>query len=443
MKKTFVLDTNVVLHTPKALESFEENNVVIPLGVLEELDNFKKYHDERGRNAREVGRALDALRAKGKLQEGVALANGGMLRVEINGSDAVLPPSLTHLKVDNSLLRVALSLKQKGEDVRFITKDINLRIKADAIGLIAEDYESNKVDIDQLYPGWSTLSVKDADLDQFYKAGKISLQGYKTEQPLYENEFLLLKSEIYEAKTALGVFKAPLNEAQALWIKDPEAWGIKPLNREQIFALNLLLNDRISLVTLVGTAGTGKTLLAIAAGLLKTMDEKKYRRVLVSRPIVPLGKDIGFLPGSKDEKLAHWMQPIFDNLEFILDKGSHLQTESEDVDGKVQYLLDTRKLEIEALTYIRGRSIPKQYLIVDEAQNLTPHEVKTIVSRAGVGTKIILTGDPYQIDNPYLDSSSNGMVVLAERFKGQEIFGHMTLNKSERSPLSALAAKML
>jgi PhoH-like ATPase len=443
VKKTFVLDTNVLLHNPRAMESFEDNNVVIPLGVIEELDAFKKAHDERGRNSREVARTLDALRAQGKLQEGVALANGGVLRVEINGTDGILPPGLSHLKVDNSILRVALSLKQKGEDVRFITKDINVRIKADALGLIAEDYETNKVNIDELYPGWTTVPVKDGDLDLFYKAGKISLESYKTEQPLYDNEFLYLKSEIHENKTALGVYKESLKEAQALWIKEPEAWGIKPLNREQMFALNLLLNDRISLVTLVGSAGTGKTLLAIAAGLLKTLDEKKYRRVLVSRPIMPLGKDIGFLPGSKDEKLAHWMQPIFDNLDFILDKGSHLSGESEDVDGKVQYLLDTHKLEIEALTYIRGRSIPKQYLIVDEAQNLTPHEVKTIVSRAGVGTKIVLTGDPYQIDNPYLDSSSNGMVVLAERFKGQEIFGHITLTKSERSPLSALAAKML
>jgi PhoH-like ATPase len=443
LKKTFVLDTNVLLHNSKALESFKDNNVVVPLGVIEELDAFKRNHDELGRSAREVARSLDKYRVNGKLTEGVALPNGGTLRVETNGSDAALPSSLSHLKMDNSILRVALSLKQRGEDVHFVSKDINVRIKADALGLIAEDYETNKVNIDELYPGWTTVTVKDSALDEFYKNGRVSLEGYPVEEPFYENEFLLLKSEIQENKTALGVYKEGLREAQALWIKDPEAWGIRGLNREQMFALNLLLNDRISLVTLVGTAGTGKTLLAIAAGLLKTLDEKKYRRVLVSRPIVPLGKDIGFLPGSKDEKLVHWMQPIFDNLEFILDKGSHLQSESEDVDGKVQYLLDTRKLEIEALTYIRGRSIPKQFLIVDEAQNLTPHEVKTIVSRAGVGTKIILTGDPYQIDNPYLDASSNGMVVLAERFKGQEIFGHMTLTKSERSPLSALAAKML
>jgi PhoH-like ATPase len=202
------------------------------------------------------------------------------------------------------------------------------------------------------------------------------------------------------------------------------------------------LNDRISMVTLVGSAGTGKTLLALAAGLLKSLDEKKYRRVLVSRPIVPLGKDIGYLPGSKDEKLMNWMQPIFDNLEFILDKG-HLQNDAEEVDDKVQYLLDSHKLELEALTYIRGRSIPKQFLIVDEAQNLTPHEIKTIVSRAGVGTKVVMTGDPYQIDNPYLDASSNGIVYLAERFKGNEMFGHITLSKSERSQLAALAAKVL
>ena len=254
--------------------------------------------------------------------------------------------------------------------------------------------------------------------------------------------FCSLKSDIHEGKTALGTYKDSLKEAQSLWFKDPEAWGIKALNREQHFALNLLLNDRIPMVTLVGSAGTGKTLLALAAGLVKALDEKKYRRVLVSRPIVPLGKDIGYLPGTKDEKLMNWMQPIFDNLEFILDKG-HLQSDTEEVDDKVQYLLDSHKLEMEALTYIRGRSIPKQFMIVDEAQNLTPHEIKTIVSRAGVGTKIMLTGDPYQIDNPYLDASSNGIVYLAERFKGNELFGHITLSKSERSPLAALAAKTL
>ncbi len=444
MTKTFVLDTNVLIHNPRSIESFADNRVVIPIGVIEELDNFKKYHDERGRSAREVGRALDNLRKKGKLQEGVALPNGGQLRIEINGASNHLPPGLSHLKIDNNILGVALSLRQKGEDVRFITKDINVRIKADALGLIAEDYESNKVNIDELYPGWVNVQVKDSDIDEFYRAGKIPMEGYlNPEEPFYENEFLLLTSDVKETKTALAVYRGALKEATALWFKDPEAWGIKALNREQHFAMNLLLNDRIPLVTLVGPAGTGKTLLAIAAGLMKTLDEKKYRRVLVSRPIMPLGKDIGFLPGSKDEKMVHWMQPIFDNLEFIMDRGAHVQSDAEDVDGKIQYLMDTHKLEIEAITYIRGRSISKQFLIVDEAQNLTPHEVKTIVSRAGVGTKIILTGDPYQIDNPYLDSSSNGMVYLAERFKGQELFGHVTLTKSERSSLAGLAAKIL
>jgi PhoH-like ATPase len=442
MKKTYVLDTNVLIHNPKAVESFEDNTVVIPLAVIEELDTFKKYQDERGRNAREVARLLDDLRKKGKLEEGVPLANGGLLRVDISGPNGNLPPSLSHMKIDNNIIGVALALKKKGENVKFITKDINVRVKADALGVASEDYESNKINIDELYPGWCALTVKDSEVDEFYKTGKLSVAAYRAETQLYENEFLLLKSDIHEGKTALGIYKESLKQAQSLWFKEPEAWGIKALNREQHFALNLLLNDRISMVTLVGSAGTGKTLLALAAGLLKTLDEKKYRRVLVSRPIVPLGKDIGYLPGTKDEKLMNWMQPIFDNLEFILDKG-HLQSDTEDVDDKVQYLLDSHKLEMEALTYIRGRSIPKQFMIVDEAQNLTPHEIKTIVSRAGVGTKIIMTGDPYQIDNPYLDASSNGIVYLAERFKGQEMFGHITLSKSERSSLAALAAKVL
>jgi PhoH-like ATPase len=442
MKKTFVLDTNVLIHNPKALESFEDNTVVVPLAVIEELDTFKKFQDERGRNAREVARMLDDLRQKGKVQEGVALPNGGVLRVETSVLNGELPSSLAHSKVDNYIVGIALALKNRGENVRFISKDINVRIKADALGLLAEDFETNKVNIDELYSGWATVTVKDAEVDEFYKSGKLSLVPYLEQNALYDNEFLLLKSDIHEGKTALAIYKDSLKQAQPLWFKEPEAWGIKALNREQHFALNLLLNDRISMVTLVGSAGTGKTLLALAAGLLKSLDEKKYRRVLVSRPIVPMGKDIGYLPGTKDEKLMNWMQPIFDNLEFILDKG-HLQSDSEDVDDKVQYLLDSHKLELEALTYIRGRSIPKQFMIIDEAQNLTPHEIKTIVSRAGVGTKIIMTGDPYQIDNPYLDASSNGIVYLAERFKGQEIFGHITLSKSERSPLAALAAKTL
>ncbi len=441
MKKTFVLDTNVLIHSPHALESFEDNTVVIPLGVIEELDTFKKYEDERGRNAREVARMLDSLRAKGKLQEGVPLPNGGVLRVDISQPNGHLPAALSHMKIDNNIIGIAISLKEKGENVKFITKDINVRIKADALGVVSEDYETNKINIDELYPGWATVVVRDSQIDDFYKSGKLSLKDF-TERPLYENEFLLLKSDIHEGKTALGIYRDGTKEAQSLWFKEPEAWGIRHLNREQLFALNLLLNDRIPMVTLVGSAGTGKTLLALAAGLLKTLDEKKYRRVLVSRPIVPMGKDIGYLPGTKDEKLMNWMQPIFDNLEFILDKG-HLQSDTEEVDDKVQYLLDSHKLEMEALTYIRGRSIPKQFMIVDEAQNLTPHEIKTIVSRAGVGTKIILTGDPYQIDNPYLDASSNGIVYLAERFKGNEMFGHITLSKSERSPLAALAAKAL
>jgi PhoH-like ATPase len=441
MKKIFVLDTNVLIHSPHSLESFEDNTVVIPLGVLEELDTFKKYEDERGRNAREVARMLDHLRAKGNLQEGIPLPNGGILKVDISSPNGHLPPALAHMKIDNNIIGIALALKEKGEPVKFITKDINLRIKADALGVVSEDYETNKVNIDELYPGWATITVKDSQVDEFYKTGKLSLKEF-TEIPLYENQFLVLKSDIHETKTALGIYREATKEAQPLWFKEPEAWGIRHLNREQLFALNLLLNDRVCMVTLVGSAGTGKTLLALAAGLLKTLDEKRYRRVLVSRPIIPMGKDIGYLPGTKDEKLMNWMQPIFDNLEFILDKG-HLQSDAEEVDDKVQYLLDSHKLEMEALTYIRGRSIPKQFMIVDEAQNLTPHEIKTIVSRAGVGTKIVLTGDPYQIDNPYLDASSNGIVYLAERFKGNEMFGHITLSKSERSPLAALAAKAL
>ncbi|MGH7740227.1 MAG: PIN domain-containing protein, partial [bacterium] len=253
MKKTFVLDTNVLIHNPKALESFEDNTVVVPLGVIEELDTFKNYQDERGRNAREVARMLDGLRQKGKLQEGVSLPNGGTVRVETSVLNGDLPPSLSHSKVDNYIVGIALALKNKGENVRFISKDINVRIKADALGLIAEDFETNKINIDELYSGWATVTVKDAEVDEFYKSGKLALNAYLDQQSFYDNEFLLLKSDIHEGKTALAIYKDSLKQAQPLWFKEPEAWGIKALNREQHFALNLLLNDRISMVTLVGS----------------------------------------------------------------------------------------------------------------------------------------------------------------------------------------------
>ncbi|NLI79221.1 MAG: PhoH family protein [Candidatus Riflebacteria bacterium] len=435
MRKTFVIDTNVLLHNHQSLFSFKDNEVVIPLGVIEELDRFKGFNDERGREARSASRELDNIRATGHLYEGVPIANGGSLQVLID-HDMEIPYGFDKNKVDNRILACALHLKKQGRNVYLISKDINARIKADALGIPTQDFETNKVHIDELYPGWREVVLPARDIELF-------LASRSMEAPdvgLYLNEFVLMKAEENENKTALAKYCGTLKKLVPLYHISARPWGVEPLNLQQKFAIELLLCNEIQLVTLVGRAGTGKTLLALACGLQKTIDEHVYRKLLVSRPIMPLGKDIGYLPGSKDEKLSHWMQPIFDNLEFVMDR---LYSNSDDVDKKIKFLIESQKVQIEAITYIRGRSIPKQFLIVDEAQNLTPHEVKTIISRAGEGTKVVLTGDPYQIDNPYLDSSSNGLNFVINRFKDKSLFGHIILHKSERSDLSALASELL
>ena len=435
--KSFVLDTNVLVHNPNALYLFNEHTVIIPLVVIEELDNLKKYMDERGRNARTSLRYLDELRHEGDLSKGVPLPNGGHLRVEL-ASGPQLPEGLDSSKVDNSILRIALMLHTKGEDVRFISKDINARVKADAIGVTAEDFENAKVDIDSLYQGWVELAVDKDTIDAFYRDKRLDSVKSLGPGPFYPNQFLLLRNRDNSGQSALGRLDDQL-ACHPLVFGEKDAWGVRALNVEQKFAMDLLLDDNVQLVTLVGTAGTGKTLLAMASGLQRVVEDKKYKKILISRPVMPLGKDIGYLPGTKEEKQRHWMQPIFDNLEFLTSQGE----DDEDATGQVDYLLETNKLEMEAVTYIRGRSLPRQFVVVDEAQNLTPHEIKTIVSRAGEGTKVIITGDPYQIDNPYLDADSNGLSFLVEKFKGQANYGHVTLTKSERSKLAALAAQIL
>jgi len=436
--KYYVLDTNVLLHDPQALFKFGDNQLIVPITVIEEIDRFKKDLNETGRNARHVSRVLDGLREKGKLVEGVPLESGGSLRVVLHTADAMrkLPTELVDDRGDNRILAVAIDLKEVGDaPVIFVTKDTNLRIKADALGLIAEDYESDKVSIEELYSGFAEVQVESTQVDLFYSQGYLDLEG-----AFLPNQYLTLVDLHNPSHTALGRYDGPMRRVQPLIRPAKEGvWGIHSRNREQQFAFDLLLNDDIQLVSLVGKAGTGKTLLAIAAGLQKSADDETYNRLLVSRPVFPLGKDLGFLPGDIEEKLAPWMQPIFDNVELLLgnvdERGKRKRGYKE--------LVDMGLLEIEALTYIRGRSIPKQYMIVDEAQNLTPHEIKTIVTRAGEGTKIVLTGDPYQIDNPYVDSSSNGLTYLVEKFKGQEISGHIILTKGERSMLAELAANLL
>ncbi len=438
MKKIYILDTNVLLHNPFALKAFDDNHIVIPIQVIEELDTFKSYNDEKGKNARMVARQLDYHRTLGSLGIGVEMKNGGIIQVAIasskhNSISAVLD---NVSKADNAILSVALKLKNDHpkKKVIFVSKDLNARIKADALGITSQDFESQKVDYDVLYKGWCKLDIDDSLIDNYYKDGGFMKKLPVGDKPPIDNEFFLFRGLSSPSKSAIGRYSGKKKAILPLNFEKQELWGIKALNLQQEFAFDLLLDDNLRLVTLVGPAGTGKTLLAIAAGLKKTVDLNKYKRLLVTRPIIPMGKDIGYLPGTKDEKLLHWMQPIFDNLRFLFG--------NEDGDKKpeerIRYLMDTNLLELEALTYIRGRSIPNQYLIVDEAQNLTPHEIKTILSRAGHGTKIVLTGDPQQIDNPYLDSNSNGLTYAVEHLKNKAIVGHVKLEKSERSSLASL-----
>lgn len=433
--KTFVLDTNVLLHDPMAMFAFMGSRTVVPLPVIEELDTFKRNNDERGRSARLVARKLDELRKRGKLSNWVELEHGGKLKVEMQVSEG-LPKSFSQHTKDNEILSCALYLKKQGENIVFISKDINLRIKAEALGLDTQDYEKEKVDVAELYRGWQEIAVAQDSIDRFYKEKALALPEAK----LVANEYVVLRNSGNPSQSALARFDLKAGHLVPLAKPDAAPWGIKPLSTEQRFAIDLLLNKDVHCVTLVGVAGSGKTLLTLAAGLHQTLEEKHFRRILVGRPVVAVGHDIGYLPGTKQEKLTNWMGAIYDNLSFLLEKPKG-SLETADMD--IQMLVEEGTLEIEAVTYLRGRSLPNLCIIIDDAQNLTPHEVKTIISRAGKGAKIILTGDPYQIDNYYLDASSNGLTNLVERFKGQPIFGHVTFTKSERSPLAALANDLL
>jgi PhoH-like ATPase len=437
LKKSFVLDTNVLLYDPQAIFRFEENDVIVPITVIEEIDRFKKDLNETGRNARQISRYLDRLRQEGHLSAGVRLPQGGMLRVELGTPSANGDSPEEGAQQDDRILEIALDVKRRnGQPVVFVTKDTNLRIRADALNLKTEDYESDKVNIDEVYAGVREVLVAGETVDAFYAAGEARMP----ELDLFPNQFVILKDETAPNHTALGKFVHKDGRIVPIGKRKEAVWGILPRNREQLFALDLLLNDEIQLVTLIGKAGTGKTLLALAAGLHKTAEENVYQRLLVSRPIFPLGRDIGFLPGDVNEKLKPWMQPIFDNVELLM---GGIEGRGKKMHRGYQELIDMGMLEIEPLTYIRGRSIPNQFLLVDEAQNLTPHEIKTIVSRAGEDTKLVLTGDPYQIDNPYVDSDSNGLTYLVEKFKTEPIAGHVTLVKGERSKLAELAANLL
>jgi PhoH-like ATPase len=433
MRKTYILDTNVLLHDPDSLFSFEDNAIVLPLSVIEELDRIKRRSDEVGRNAREVSRKLDELRITGRLAEGVELANGGSVRIEINGNQPDNQPYGIDLNTtDNRILALAYALMNHGQTpVILVTKDLNLRIKADVLGLAAEDFTSDKVDYHQLYSGVTELYLSYEEIDRFYREGYLDYRNGN----LHSHQFCILKLDESSSKSALARYSH--HRLHKLVHDGKAVYGIKALNKEQKFALDLLLDETIQVVTLVGKAGTGKTIMALAAGLEKVLEGGgRYNRILITRPIVPLGNDIGYLPGDKEDKIRPWMQPIYDNLEYLCNE--HIQP-----NGCIDYLLANGKIELEALTYIRGRSIPKQFIICDESQNLSPHVIKTILTRVGRGSKIIFTGDPEQIDHPYLDASSNGLSYLVEKIKGEEISGHITLIKGERSGIAELGARLL
>ncbi len=438
MKKNYVLDTNVLLHDPYAIFKFEDNDLIVPIYVLEEIDQFKRENTERGRNARTVSRLLDAEREKGgSLANGVKIGEGGSLRVHVPQHRPVLSIALNPNSGDHAILQTAIELRDATPDrpTIFVTLDVNLRIRGDALGLRTEAYENQSVDVDHLDTGVVELTVSAQELDEFFDSGVLARPK---QNGLYANVSILLRDDSARPRTGLGRYHAERGEIRALKVPREGLAGIRPRNKEQSFALDLLLDDSVRLVGLIGKAGTGKTLLALAAGLRRTVDDGAYSRLLVSRPVMPLGRDIGYLPGDVEEKLNPWMQPIFDNLEFLLVAGGKRRG----VRG-FDELMAGGQLQVEPLTYIRGRSLPQQYVIVDEAQNLTPHEVKTVITRCGEGTKIVLTGDPFQIDNPYVDSATNGLSVAVDRLRGEHIVGHMLLTKGERSELSNLAANRL
>jgi PhoH-like ATPase len=435
--KNYILDTNVLLHDPNSILNFQDNSVIIPIEVLEEIDRFKRESSELGQNARMVSRMLDGFRAQGHLSDGVNLPNGGRLQIVFNDPAKAVATPYGQNTVDSRIVSLALRVKRERDQIPtiLVTKDINLRIKADALGLEAEDYETDRVQLKDLYSGLCEKVVSAEKMTRFRANGELEINNGRLNHP---NEYCTLTDETNSKRTALTKVDATGKKLVPIIDCREGVWGIKPRNREQHFAFDALLDDRIKLVTLMGKAGTGKTLLAMAAGLKKTVLDREFRRLVVARPTISMGKELGFLPGTLEEKLTPWMQPIHDALELLgdLNMGSHEHRRSND-------LIRSGLVVVEALSYIRGRSIANQYMVIDEAQNLTPLEVKTIVTRVGEGTKIIFTGDPYQIDNPYVDSSSNGFNYIISKFRDQPIAAHVELQKGERSELAEVAANLL
>ncbi|MDO8670290.1 MAG: PhoH family protein [Dehalococcoidia bacterium] len=441
MNKVYVFDTNVLLHDASSIERFGDNTVAIPLVVLDEIDKFKGRQDAVGRNAREATRILDGMRGKGSLVEGVSTAAGGVIKIIVDGlaASSDLPEGLDKSRVDNQILRVCLGLKESLLDVTLITKDINMRLRADALGIRAENYLERKayqVPHAEAYAGIIDVTISEEELQTFYRERTRPLP----EGDLFPNEFVQLRTSVGKV-SAIGQVSDDKGHLVLVNTDAAHVWGIRSRNLRQTLVFKLLLDPNIALVTLTGQAGTGKTLLTLAAGLDLVLDAQRYKKMLVSRPIIAFGKEIGYLPGDKDEKMNPWMAAIYDNLELLMsNKGGG---QGKKANANMAFIQKSDIFEVEALTYIRGRSIPNQYMIIDEAQNLTPHEIKTIISRVGEGTKLVLTGDVSQIDNPFLDELSNGLTYAIERLKGSPMVGHLTLDKGERSPLAELAASRL
>ena len=458
-KRIYIIDTNVLMHDPEALFAFENAHIGIPITVLEELDQFKNESSERGRNARESIRAIDGLRSRGFLSEGVKLDNGGVLQILLlPEDDKKTRIALDLTKEDNRILLVAFHVQQQPNcEVVFVSKDLNMRVKADSLNIQAQDYLVDVTPESELYQGWMRVQVPAGELR---KQSPDVLSELTNEYDFAYNEFALLESqnnsENYRIFRYMGnnIFKP---------VEHPDfAWPFHARNPQQLMSLNLLMDPSVQLISMIGRAGTGKTFIALLAALHQLLVEDEYEKLLVTRPVVPLGPDIGFLPGDIQEKLHSWMQPVRDNMEFIVNTANmdHGATYDEQPrrrkKGKkprkrgeqpalpnLDQLVDADKISLEAITYMRGRSIPYQFILIDEVQNLTVHEVKTLISRVGEGSKVILTGDPYQIDSPYLDFSSNGLVVATQKFRGQMLFGSVFLEESERSELSRLAGELL
>lgn len=442
-KKNYVLDTSVYLTEASSIYKFERNDIFVPLKVLEEVDGHKKRQDSVGANARAFIKSLDELRAKGNLEKGVRIDTGlGILKVVSYSAlnDVIFPPDLDMRHPDHTIIATAKAI-QMNEPKRktiLVSRDINMRVICDSIGLSAEDYVSEKAvrSSDELYNGFVIQPVDDQVIDRYYAGEEVFIDKEDLSEVWYPNQYVMLVSNENEKKSALACFKGPHEPLKNIIHKSIPDWKIESRNKEQAFAIDMLMNPEIKIVSLVGRAGSGKTLMAIAAGLQQTIglrsEQNHYSRLIVSRPVQPLGKDIGFLPGTMEEKMLPWLMPIQDNLKFLMGDRTSLEM-----------YMDKGKIELEALTYIRGRSIANAFIIIDEAQNLTKHEVKTIITRIGEGTKIVLTGDVEQIDNVYVNETSNGLAHAIEKFKEYRIAGHVTFRKGERSELATLASKVL